>query len=271
MLLDVDGARLSYRDEGSGEPLFLIAGFGAPGSFWDGMRPFLEEFRVITFDNRGVGATEWSRPFTLEDMADDVVALADHLGIDRFHAAGWSLGSQVAQILAARHGGRLKSLVLVSTYLREPPRSGYLLRTLCRMAADGVIPTEAVGVAVNAMCMPESAFDGTGAGTPRTPRLGDPRGLLAQLDVMRPEGTAEAVRSIGTPALVIHGDADIMVDLSYGVEVAEALPRGNLAVMEGDGHLMPPGRYAGVLADFVSAHIQSARARDDSADFIRLA
>jgi 3-oxoadipate enol-lactonase len=75
-----------------------------------------EHFRVLAFDHRGHGSGIRTRaPFRLEDCADDVVAMADAIGLDRFVALGYSMGGAVAQLLARRHGSRLGGLVLVAT------------------------------------------------------------------------------------------------------------------------------------------------------------
>jgi 3-oxoadipate enol-lactonase len=78
--------------------------------------PLAEHFRVLAFDHRGHGSGIRTRaPFTLEACADDVVAMADAIGLDRFVALGYSMGGAVAQLLWRRHGSRLGGLVLVAT------------------------------------------------------------------------------------------------------------------------------------------------------------
>ena len=91
MFADINGIRMSYEDRGSGEPMVLIGGFGANGAFWSNAVPMMDGYRVITFDNRGVGDTGYEGDFSLEDLADDVVALLGHLELDRVHVLGWSM------------------------------------------------------------------------------------------------------------------------------------------------------------------------------------
>jgi 3-oxoadipate enol-lactonase len=78
--------------------------------------PLAEHFRVLAFDHRGHGAgIRPRRPFRLEDCADDVVAMADAIGLDRFAVLGYSMGGAIAQLLWRRHGDRLTGLVLAAT------------------------------------------------------------------------------------------------------------------------------------------------------------
>ena len=78
--------------------------------------PLTEHFRLVAFDHRGHGTGIRTRaPFRLEDCADDVIALADAIGLDRFVALGYSMGGAVAQLLWRRHSERLIGLVLAAT------------------------------------------------------------------------------------------------------------------------------------------------------------
>ncbi len=75
--------------------------------------------RVLTLDNRGAGQTETSSPFTMEDLAHDVIALWDHLEIEQSHLLGISMGGMIAQLLTAQYPERVKRLILVSTAARK--------------------------------------------------------------------------------------------------------------------------------------------------------
>lgn len=75
--------------------------------------------QVLTLDNRGAGQTETTAPFTMDDLANDVIALWDHLEISQSHLLGISMGGMIAQLLAAKHPERVKRLILVSTAARK--------------------------------------------------------------------------------------------------------------------------------------------------------
>ena len=112
-----DNAELYYEEEGAGDPLILIMGLGGPHGSWFLQVPaFRKHFRVITYDARGVGLSRDSgEPYTMRTLADDVIAILDHLAIERSHVLGLSLGGMVAQEVAITYPERVRKLVLVAT------------------------------------------------------------------------------------------------------------------------------------------------------------
>jgi aminoacrylate hydrolase len=87
--VDVRGGRISYSVAGRGEAVLLIAGLGGLGSFWqaqiDALAP---HFTTITFDRRGVGDSTGRPPYSIEQWAEDSIALLDHVGIEKAHFVG---------------------------------------------------------------------------------------------------------------------------------------------------------------------------------------
>jgi 3-oxoadipate enol-lactonase len=117
---EVNGIKICYKIEGKGDPLVLIHGFGSKKEVYIGQVPILSRgFKVITFDNRGSGKSthcdENSEPFTAEMMASDTKELLDHLGIDKAHILGYSLGGMIAQTFALMFPERVHKLILVAT------------------------------------------------------------------------------------------------------------------------------------------------------------
>jgi aminoacrylate hydrolase len=117
--LEAGGALLRYVREGSGVPVILVQGVGVIG---DGWRPQIAALRdrhaLVAPDNRGIGgSTLGSGMLTIEDMAADVLAIANAEGFERFHLAGHSMGGLIAQEVALRAPGRVQSLTLLCTFL----------------------------------------------------------------------------------------------------------------------------------------------------------
>ena len=118
--LETPGANLLYTREGQGPPVLLIQGVGAIGNTW---RPQIDglsaRYTVVAYDNRGIGrSTIRDGRLTIEDMAADALAIADALGIDRFHLAGHSMGGVIAQAVALRAPSRILSLAFLCTFAR---------------------------------------------------------------------------------------------------------------------------------------------------------
>lgn len=102
----------------TGSPVVLVMGFGISGRAW---APQVEELskhhRVLYFDNRGIGDSESSKTaYDFGDLADDTAALARHVGFERAHFVGVSMGGMVCQHLATRHPELVKSLTLIATH-----------------------------------------------------------------------------------------------------------------------------------------------------------
>ncbi len=118
----VNGIAVYYEQHGAGTPLLLVGGLGADLTLFANVtRSFAEHHQVVTFDNRGAGRTDKpDEPYSIEQMAQDTVALLDALPIDRTHVLGVSMGGRIALELAIRHPARLDRLVLVSTSAASP-------------------------------------------------------------------------------------------------------------------------------------------------------
>ena len=108
-----------YEIEGEGAPLILIHGLSADHTIWSGLIPYLRHtFRIICLDLRGSGQTRFDgAPFTLEDLADDVAALMEHLHLVKAHLVGHSMGGRVAMTFAGRHQKCVERLGIINSLL----------------------------------------------------------------------------------------------------------------------------------------------------------
>src|SRR3954451_3477283 len=230
-IVDSGDASLWWDQGGSGDPpLLLIQGLGYTADMWHRIAPSLAaERRVVVFDNRGVGRSSVpDQPWTVEQMADDAIAVLDASGGGAAHVFGVSMGGLIAQEVALRHPERVLSLVLGCTH----PGG----REAARMDADAA-----------AMLMdrePKSARDAIEASLPfiyapttaaaeiaadvdvrlRFPLRG--KAYWGQLDAMRKHrGTYDRLPGVRVPTLVLHGDADRLLQPAHAPPLGRAAPR----------------------------------------------
>jgi pimeloyl-ACP methyl ester carboxylesterase len=118
---DVNGVSMYYEEHGAGEPLLLLHGGIAGGEIFADVAPRLaEQRRVIVPDFQGHGRTaDVDRPLRAEDLAGDVAALIDELGLGRADVMGYSLGGEVTWRLAIQHPDKVRRIVVVSTPCRR--------------------------------------------------------------------------------------------------------------------------------------------------------
>src|ERR1700687_458560 len=126
-----NGIQLFYEACGSGELLLLIPGFACDHSIWSQVVPSLaSQYRVVSFDNRGVGQS--SAPdirYSIREMADDAAALLEQIGARQAHVAGHSMGGLIAQELALAHPSKVRSLLLLSSCAKSDERGKALIET----------------------------------------------------------------------------------------------------------------------------------------------
>ncbi|MCU5785569.1 3-oxoadipate enol-lactonase [Alcanivorax marinus] len=205
---------------------------------WDPQREYLlDAFHLVTFDMRGHGRSPVSPETpTIHDFADDVVWIADALGVQRFAFCGLSIGGAIGQSLGARYSDRLSSLVLSATgmTIMTPPE--------LRKRADRVL---AEGMQYIADVSASRWF--TEAFVNDNPEI--VRRHMKHLREMNPQGYADACLALSTfdghgsagqisvPTLVISGDLDIATPFAKGRALADAIPGARFELMPEASHL----------------------------------
>lgn len=278
----VGGVEIVYEvmGEPSAPPIFLVMGLGAQLHYWpDGLCRELTDRNlcVVRFDNRDAGlsthfssAGVWepgsSAAYTLNDMASDTAGLIETLGFPSAHLIGISLGGMIAQLTAIEHPRRVRSLTSISSTTGNPRVGAAKPEALEALFSPPKAPArEAVSehaVALSAVIGSPGfardeewlrwrsghAFD----------RCYDPAAASRQAGaVFTATDRTPQLRKLRIPALVIHGSADPLVDVSGGIATAEAIPGAELVVIEGMGHDLPPATW-GTIADAVEQVVRRA-------------
>jgi pimeloyl-ACP methyl ester carboxylesterase len=135
---DLDSVRIYYETHGQGHPLVFVSGITIDHRFWRlQVRGLQKDFQVVVFDNRDVGQTKFNIcEYEIEDMANDLLALLDHLKLARIHLVGFSMGGFIAQSLAARYPDRIQSLILAGTAAKVSNRTRRIIINWLHLAAS---------------------------------------------------------------------------------------------------------------------------------------
>jgi len=139
---DLGERHVFYEEHGSGDPVLLVNGLCADHTAWALQTEYLQEsFRVVVFDNPGVGQTEGPRgPYTTALFADVAVSLLRHLGIERAHVVGASMGGLIAQQIGVRHPASVRSLAIHCPWWEADPYTRALIRSWQAIARAAGMP-----------------------------------------------------------------------------------------------------------------------------------
>jgi pimeloyl-ACP methyl ester carboxylesterase len=239
----VNGISIYYEEHGAGTPLLLVMGFTANTTAWEPLLPALSSrYRVIAFDNRGAGRSDAPEAaYTMAELADDALGLLTHLGIERAHVYGVSMGGMIAQHIALRAPHRVLSVVLGCT----SPGGQHAITA----------PESVIAALLGAATLPiEQAFDltlpilysDTFAAAHRAELYeralknaslrASEAGVKGQAAAIQGHDTFERLPEITVPVLVLHGDADELVPTANGLLLAERIPGAKLTLYPGARH-----------------------------------
>lgn len=273
--VDANGVRLAYDEFGDeADPaMILIMGLGTQMIAWP--VEFCEQlaakgFRVIRFDNRDIGLSEkmhnadkpnllwvllrarlgipFNVPYTLKDMADDVVGLMDALNVDRAHLVGASMGGMIGQLVAAHNEHRVisfTSIMSTSGSRRIPPPKPEIMREMVR--GRGNTEDEIVEQRVGLFRM----IGSRGELAPKDEEIREkarasyrrnyhPAGYIRQMAAIAHSGSrVPLLKKINRPTLVVHGKSDPLAPVEGGIDTARHIPNAELELIDNMGHDLP--------------------------------
>ena len=241
----INGIRMHYEIAGAGDPVLMLAAVSMPGAMWaPQVKALAPHFRVVTFDNRGVGETDLPPEpvYTMAQLADDAAALARQLKLTRVHVVGISMGGTIAQELALRHPALVRSLVLVSTWAKADARFVQVVESWMSLASRVPIEERYRHVFFPWLFSPaffekkdnvETAFRGAMAYPHQTKAEAierQARGIFAW------NGTRVArLGTIKAPTLVVGGKHDVLTPPEFARALAKLIRRAKLTLLPG-GH-----------------------------------
>lgn len=257
------GVRIYWEELGSGPPLLLVMGLSFTHEMWYRVLPTLESrYRVIVFDNRGVGHSDVPRgPYRIPQMARDAVAVLDAAGIPSAQVVGASMGGMIAQELALRRPERVTSLLLACT------SHGGLLARWPRFTRLGGRPLPGAERSSRLSFVPLLYAHST----PQERILEDisvqcgcactRRGALNQFAGVLCWSSFRRLRRIAVPTLVVHGSEDRLIPPQNGRVVASRISGAEFHLIPNAGHLLmtdQPEACTKLMLDFLDRHASVA-------------
>lgn len=283
-----------YEDMGDpGDPaVLLIMGLGAQLVFWRTefcLKLVDQGLRVIRFDNRDVGLSSklpgahsgapllprMARSFvglaspaayTLDDMSDDAAALLDHLGINTAHVVGASMGGMIAQVFAARHHRRVKTLGVIFSSNNQavlpPPGPAQLLAILQKpkgTSRDAIIDNAVrVSRIIGSPGYPAPEDSLRAEAIEGYDRSYYPAGVGRQFAAILGSGSLRRYnREIAAPTVVIHGKADKLMRPSGGRAIARAIKNARLVLFDGMGHELPEPLWDDIVGELTTTFAEA--------------
>ena len=255
--------RIYYERRGRRDapPLVMLRGLGRRLAHWGRLADDLESlFHLVLIDNRGAGRSDAvRRPYSVSDMASDTVAVLDHVGVERAHFFGISLGGMIAQRIAIDHPQRVDHLVLGCTSPGGEPSpwvSGRaklaLLRARIRNPAEAVA-AEAQMVLSHGFrqAHPEVVADWVKLATDFPVKRST---LMLQLWAATRHNPGRQLHRITAPTLIICSDADTLVPPDNSRLLARRIKGAEIEWLHGAGHDFAtecPERTAAIVSGFL--------------------
>jgi pimeloyl-ACP methyl ester carboxylesterase len=234
--LNVNGIQIAYDRHGSGTPLVFLHGYPLDHTIWDEIVPLLEgDFDLVAPDLRGFGqSTLVEEQYSIADMAADVAALLDELGIENTYVVGHSMGGYVALAFVRNYPERALGLGLVSSQaLGDSPE-----RKQGRYASADEIMRTGVETVVESMSPKLSPDERVQAFVRRLIAAQRPAGLANALKAMAERFDSTLVLpSFMFPVVLVHGSADELIPVERAQEIKAAIKHAHLAELPGTGHM----------------------------------
>jgi pimeloyl-ACP methyl ester carboxylesterase len=286
----VNGIEICFESMGDRRDptLLLVMGFTAQLTAWtdEFCKLFVDAgFHIVRFDNRDCGLSThfdgvkvdlpavlraWETdgpmppvPYGMADFSNDAIGVLNHLGIERAHIVGASMGGMIVQQMAIDHPTRVSSMTSIMSTSGE--RAFYLWDPATRAAMSTPAPTgraEYIAYSVGLgrlLCgiyFDEARSAARAAGA--YDRAFYPEGAIRQTAAIRASGSrADGLRTVDTPTLVVHGREDTLIKVIGGERTAELVPGADLLILAGMGHDIPPA-LAPRIASAVVANCRRA-------------
>ncbi|MBN1527144.1 MAG: alpha/beta hydrolase, partial [Candidatus Omnitrophica bacterium] len=258
--VQVDDIKMAYKEFGGGYPLVLIMGYSGTMDIWDPvmLKDLSRRFRVIIFDNRGMGKTAASdKEFTIELFAEDTAHLMEAIGVDRAHVLGYSMGTAIAQELALKYPEKVNKLILYAAdcggaeAIQPEPE-------VMRRLTDTSGPVNEREERLIKLMLPEKWLNENPdyrKALPRVKETTPAANIDRQTKAMEGwQGCYSRLPMIAQETLLITGTDDVLTPPGNSLILALRIPGAWLVQLEGGGHgvmYQRPKEFARILITFL--------------------
>jgi pimeloyl-ACP methyl ester carboxylesterase len=254
-----NGIEIAYEEHGGGDDVVvLVNGLADTKESWEAQVPaFVDRYRVIAFDNRGLGGSSAPPgPYTTAQMAEDLHGLVEALGLDTFHLVGTSMGGMIGQEYAIAHGERLRSAAFCNTYSYPGPFCSRMFscwRDLVPHLGVGFTQREVICWAFTTDFFEQREAELLEIEEYMANNPMPAEGYLAQLAAIETHDTRGRVGAITCPVLTLVGQEDILVYPKLSRRLHEELPSSTWVEVQG-GHACLweyPDSFNGAIVTFL--------------------
>lgn len=265
MDVHVNGLKFHVQTFGSGVPIIMIMGLGAPGDKWKHNYELLSKwFWCIVPDNRGAGLSDKpeAESYTTEQMADDIIGIMDILDIKKAHVMGVSMGGAIAQQVALKVPDRVLSLILTSTFASVSPAFKKALNLICELKEDtdpavlkqlNLWMTYGQYTQIHHPEKIEKSIEEDAAYPYPMPVYA----YKAQCGACLSHNTAGRLHELKMPVLIAAGAKDLFMNIEKTMELVHGIPQAEFYLAPEGGHVHQweyPEPYDSVVVGFLMKH-----------------
>lgn len=270
MDVHVNGLKFHVQTFGSGVPIIMIMGLGAPGDKWKHNYELLSKwFWCIVPDNRGAGLSDKpeAESYTTEQMADDIIGIMDALDIKKAHVMGVSMGGAIAQQVALKVPDRVLSLILTSTFASVSPAFKKALNLICELKEDtdpavlkqlNLWMTYGQYTQIHHPEKIEKSIEEDAAYPYPMPVYA----YKAQCGACLSHNTADRLHELKMPVLIAAGAKDLFMNIEKTMELVHGIPQAEFYLAPEGGHVHQweyPGPYDSVVVGFLMKHTEETK------------
>lgn len=270
MDVHVNGLKFHVQTFGSGVPIIMIMGLGAPGDKWKHNYELLSKwFWCIVPDNRGAGLSDKpeAESYTTEQMADDIIGIMDALDIKKAHVMGVSMGGAIAQQVALKVPDRVLSLILTSTFASVSPAFKKALNLICELKEDtdpavlkqlNLWMTYGQYTQIHHPEKIEKSIEEDAAYPYPMPVYA----YKAQCGACLSHNTADRLHELKMPVLIAAGAKDLFMNIEKTMELVHGISQAEFYLAPEGGHVHQweyPDPYDSVVVGFLMKHTEETK------------